>query len=186
MEKGQKSWSCSNVWNEETVEGHRPLCRRPDCVYDISHSENASFCTFYFYFLFFLSFLSFFFCFLFFVFCFLFRATPVAYGSCQAGGWIRAAAASLHHSLWQHQICNPLSKTRDWTHILTETISGPWPAKLQRKLKKKTTKLSFCQVPSWTWEYWLSNFPMSSLLLPAGSEVFILSASSWLPLSSRL
>ena len=103
---------------------------------------------FFFHFFFFFPFFPFFsfflfFCFLFFVFCFLFRATPVAYGSCQAGGWIRAAAASLHHSLWQHQICNPLNKTRDWTHILTETISGPWPAKLQRKLKKKNNKTFF-------------------------------------------
>ena len=29
---------------------------------------------------------------------FLFRATPVAYGSSQARGGIRAAAAGLHHS----------------------------------------------------------------------------------------
>ena len=31
-------------------------------------------------------------------FFFLFRATPVAYGSYQTGGWIRAIAASLRHS----------------------------------------------------------------------------------------
>ena len=62
---------------------------------------------------------------------FLFMATCVAYGSSQARGWIRASAASLHHShsntssprsqlhlqpthgLWQHQIINPLIKARD-------------------------------------------------------------------------
>ena len=33
-----------------------------------------------------------------FVFCFLFRVTPVAYGSSQAGGQIGAMAAGLHHS----------------------------------------------------------------------------------------
>ena len=26
----------------------------------------------------------------------------------------------LHHSLWQHQILNPLSEVRDWTHILMD------------------------------------------------------------------
>ena len=56
---------------------------------------------------------------------FLFIAAPVAYGSSQARGRIRAAAASLrhsqaildpslicdqHHSLQQCQILNPLSK----------------------------------------------------------------------------
>ena len=33
-----------------------------------------------------------------FFFFFLFRATPVAYGHPQARGWIRVAAAGLHHS----------------------------------------------------------------------------------------
>jgi len=32
------------------------------------------------------------------LFCFVFRAAPVAYGSSQARGHIRAAAAGLHHS----------------------------------------------------------------------------------------
>ena len=32
------------------------------------------------------------------LFFFLFRASPVAYGSSQAWGWIRATASSLHHS----------------------------------------------------------------------------------------
>ena len=27
----------------------------------------------------------------------------------------------LHHSLWKHQILNPLSKARDQTHILMDT-----------------------------------------------------------------
>ena len=30
----------------------------------------------------------------------------------------------LHHSLQQHQILNLLSEARDWTHILTDTVSG--------------------------------------------------------------
>ena len=75
------------------------------------------------------------FCFLgFFVFC-LFRATPTAHGGSQARGWIRAAAANLHHSQInsgsepcrdlhhssrQCQIFNPLSKARDRTHNLMD------------------------------------------------------------------
>ena len=64
------------------------------------------------------------------VFCFLclFRAVPAAYGSSQARGPTGAAAAifdtatakqdlshvcNLHHSSWQCQILNPLSKARD-------------------------------------------------------------------------
>ena len=70
---------------------------------------------------------------------FLFRAAPVAHGSSWARGPIRAAAKAyatatatqdlsciydIWHSLWQHWILNPLSKARDQTHILTDTILG--------------------------------------------------------------
>ena len=64
-------------------------------------------------------------------------ATAAAYGSSQARGHIRAAAAGLHHShsnagfephlpptphsSWQRQILNPLSETRDQTCILMDT-----------------------------------------------------------------
>ena len=51
----------------------------------------------------------------------LFRAAPVAYGSSQAKSRIGAAAASLHHSSWQHQILNTLSEAGDQTRILTDT-----------------------------------------------------------------
>ena len=75
---------------------------------------------------------------------FLFIPTPIAYGSSQARGQIRAAAEAhttattppnlscicdLCCSLQQHQILNPMSKTRDQTHIFTETTSGPSPTK---------------------------------------------------------
>jgi len=71
-------------------------------------------------------FLSFFFFFLSF-FC-LFRAPPMAHGGCKARDRIGAVAAGLptatampdpshicdlHHSSWQCQILNPLSKARD-------------------------------------------------------------------------
>ena len=57
---------------------------------------------------------------LFFFFC-LFRATPVAYGSFQARGRIRAAAASLHHSSQQCQILDQLSEPRDQICVLMIT-----------------------------------------------------------------
>ena len=35
--------------------------------------------------------------------------------------WDLSCACDLHHSLWQHQILNPLSKAKDGTHILMDT-----------------------------------------------------------------
>ena len=67
---------------------------------------------------------------------FLFRATPAEYGSSQARGWMRAAAASLptasvtqnlscvcdpRRSLQQQRILNRLTEVRDWTQILKDT-----------------------------------------------------------------
>jgi len=67
-------------------------------------------------------------------FCFLlFRATPMAYGSSQPGGWIRATAAGPLHSntgsqphlrptpcSGQQQILHPLTEARDRTRILID------------------------------------------------------------------
>ena len=70
----------------------------------------------------------------------LFYTRPAAYGCFQARGQVGAAAVAyttsaatpelshicvLHCNLQQCQILNPLSKTRDWTHILTETMPSP-------------------------------------------------------------
>ena len=67
-------------------------------------------------------------------------ATPVAYGSSPARGWNAAAIEAhatatempdpshmytLHHSLQQQWILNPLSEVSDQTCILTETMLGP-------------------------------------------------------------
>ena len=64
---------------------------------------------------------------------------PAAYGSLWARGWIGVTVAGQHHShgntrskphlrpvpqLWQCWILNPLSKARDWTHILVDSMSG--------------------------------------------------------------
>ena len=66
-----------------------------------------------------------------FFFFFLFRATPVAYGSSQTRGRIRAGVASLFHShrnvgsesqRWTH---NPLSETSDQKCILMDTSWVP-------------------------------------------------------------
>ena len=70
------------------------------------------------------------------LFIFLFTAAPVAYGNSWAQGQIRAVVEAytiatatpdlsyicdLHHSLWQCQILNPVSKAGDWTQILMDT-----------------------------------------------------------------
>ena len=65
-------------------------------------------------------FLSFFF-FLFFFFFLLFRAIPVAYGSSQAGGLIRAIVAGLHHS---HS--NVGSKPCLWPSPQSMATPDPW------------------------------------------------------------
>ena len=84
-----------------------------------------------------------------FPFFFLFIAAPAACGSFQARGQHRAAAeanatatatldpsrmCNLYHSLWQHQILSPGSEARDWTHSLSETMLGSWPAEPQWEL----------------------------------------------------
>ena len=52
----------------------------------------------------------------------LFRATPVAYGSCHAKGQIRAAAAGLHHSRSNTgSLLNPVSEARDQICVLMDT-----------------------------------------------------------------
>ena len=43
---------------------------------------------------------------------------------------------NLQHSSRQHQMLNPLSKARDPTCILTDTMSGSQPAKPQQKLPR--------------------------------------------------
>ena len=48
-----------------------------------------------------------------FFFFYFFRATPTAYGSFQARGRIRAAAACPHQSSQQCQILNPLNRAGD-------------------------------------------------------------------------
>ena len=79
----------------------------------------------------FLSFFVFCFC-----FCLIFRTAPAAYGSSrlrveselQLPAYTTATetqdpshVCELHHSSWQHQIPNPLSKARDQTSILMDT-----------------------------------------------------------------
>ena len=36
--------------------------------------------------------------------------------------WNLSCVCNLHHSSWQRQVLNSLSKARDWTCILMETI----------------------------------------------------------------
>ena len=87
--------------------------------------------TFIYLFIYFLVFLSFF------VIVAISWAASAAYGSSQATGGIGAIATglhqshsnagsshvcTLHHSSWHRQILNPLSKARDRTHVLMDTI----------------------------------------------------------------
>ena len=76
------------------------------------------------------------FSFLSFSFFFLFRATPMAYGSSQARGYIGVTATGhshshsnadpsrvcdLYHSSWQYLIPNPLNEARGQICILMDT-----------------------------------------------------------------
>ena len=49
--------------------------------------------------------------------------------------WYVIRICNLHHTSWQHQLPDPLSKTRDWTHTLMDisrvcycwvTVGTPW------------------------------------------------------------
>ena len=40
----------------------------------------------------------------------------------------------LSHSLWPYQSLNPLSKTRDQTHIFTDTMLGSYSTEPQQEL----------------------------------------------------
>ena len=64
---------------------------------------------------------------------FFFFLGPPAYGSSQARGGVlllayttgttmpdQSSVCSLHHSLWQHRILNPLKEPRGQTHILMD------------------------------------------------------------------
>ena len=85
----------------------------------------------------------------------LFRATPAAYGSSQAKGWIGATAPGLHHSHTLHhssrqrRILNPLIEARDQTRILSDTsqvhyrwatMGTPIPILQMRKPKQREGK----------------------------------------------
>ena len=110
-------------------------------------------------------------------------ATPAAYGSSWARSRIRAAAGDLYHicdlhcSLWQCQILNPLSKDRDQTFILTETMSGSYLTEPQRevldfieadrlggwkRLRKTCCVLLKC---SWSWDWGIQRWGFCRLFL---------------------
>ena len=75
------------------------------CLAELTHFFLSKYFIFYFKFFFFFG---------------LFRATPMAYGSFQARGQIGAITVSLHHSLWQCRILNPLSEAREGTCTLKD------------------------------------------------------------------
>ena len=90
------------------------------------------------------------------------RAAPAAYGSSQARGWIRAAAAGLHHShsktrsephlrlhhsSQQLRILNPLSEARDWTSWILVGFLTSWAT---RKLPREVHFIYGCASTPWT------------------------------------
>ena len=96
----------------------------------------------------------------FFLSCCIFRAAPKAYGGSQARGPIGTVADSLHHShgntgsepclqpmLQLVAILNLLSETRDQTHILTDTMSGSYPAEPQWELQYDFILIVICKDP---------------------------------------
>ena len=122
----------------------------------------------------------------------LFRAMPVAYGSSQAMGQIRVAAASyttataiampdpsqicdLHHSLWQHRILNLLSEARDWTLILifTSWIRYRW-------VTTGTLEAAFSMVTqNIILGCWWSTWDLSPSTIPIHSSHFIFPRLTW-------
>ena len=93
---------------------------------------------------------------------YFFRATPTAYGSSQARDQIRAAGTAyttaiatqdpnhicdLHHSSQQGQIPNPLSRARNWTHILMNTSQIRFSTAPQREFPECVfLKMCFCKM----------------------------------------
>ena len=87
------------------------------------------------------------------IFLTFFMATSAACGGSQARGRIGAVASdlcyrhsnagschicSLHCSLWQCWILNPLREARERIFILKDVMSGSWSAELQWELHKTT------------------------------------------------
>ena len=62
---------------------------------------------------------------------------------------------NLHYSSWRHQILKPLSKVRDWTHILLDAsgVHYCW-ATMGTPLKKKSHICLLMEVSKTTCEYW--------------------------------
>ena len=57
-----------------------------------------------------------------FIYLFIYKSTPAAYRSFWDLGSNQRCICKLRCSLWQHRILNPLSKVRDWTRVLMETV----------------------------------------------------------------
>ena len=85
----------------------------------------------------------------------LFRAALVAYGGSQARGWIKAAAASLHHShsIFRaiamsdlSQVLNPLSQSQGLNFHPHGCQSDSFP---QSTMRTSSGRFLWCQDPIW-------------------------------------
>ena len=87
--------------------------------------------------------------FLFVCFLLFFGAASAAYWSSQTRGQNGAAAAGLCHS----QILNPLSKTRDWTHMLMDTSRVHNPLSHNRNSQKWRVYFFIYNIRRNFWDY---------------------------------
>ena len=84
--------------------------------------------------------------------------------ACATAMWDLSLVRDLHQSSGQHQIPKPLSKTRDWTHILMDT--SPWrftSAVPQRELQQ-IYSCSACYFPLFSLWYWKQSCCMLQVL----------------------
>ena len=111
--------------------------------------------------------------FLFLVFC-LFKAAPMAHGGSQVRGPFRATApgqyhshsntgsehvCKLHHSSWQCQILNPLSKARDWICKLMDPSRIRFHSATTGKPQKSFSNLKIEGGFSPGWYFFVNTIP---------------------------
>ena len=103
-----------------------------------------------------------------FSFC-LFRARRAAYGSSQARGWIRAAAAGLHHRSHQHRIW-AMSATYATAHSNTRSLTH-W-AKPGIKPASSWILVGFITAEP-QWKLWIAPFLGNFLWLLSSFEIYL-------------
>ena len=123
--------------------------------------------------------------FFFFAFAFAFFCHIVAYGSSQTGCQMGAAAAGLYHSSQQCWILNPLSDTKDRTHIPMDTgwAYNPWNTtgtpQMQHCLDSCSSKSSSVSSPT-LFSFNILFASLSLLLFYINFRISFLIVTKWL------